>query len=1062
MRYGVVLLVVLVLGSGLTGCSRIFGQRYDNFTSYYNTFYNARSEFDREEEQLLKSEARVDRDRYLALFFEPREGGEQREGFEKAIEKGADLLREHPESKWVDDALLLIGKARFYQGDWSGAEQKFLEVIEVGADKLVDEARFWLGRTLISAEQYEDAALALREGLDRPEVREQWAAQMRLALAETDVRAGNWNEAVTSLQEGIEGIRDRELAARAEFLLAQVYETIDDPGAAADAYERALQAKPRYELAYAAGLSEAIARSHNDEGEEALRLLRRMERDDKNFENRGEIEMTRARVLNAVGRSGSARDLLRDLLYDPDPTMQTGSIRGPIHYRLAEVYRDGLNDYIRAAAHYDTAATSIRQINLIDERTTPQAIIDASLLADAFGTYASVAGEIAEMDSLLYLGSLNDEDFEDAIAQIRLQREREARERERDLARRRSEQGFGGTPVGGFGDGGRPQDDAGGGAPGGGGTDTGFLDFRNPVRVQEALIAFQGRWGERPYAPNWRRAEALAAVSVTRTVGEDGEPIDSVQTVGGFVDAIVDVSDVPRDAESQRFMRLDRAAARYELGNTLFLSLGRPDSAIVLYRSVLKEDEESAVSQRAYFALAEAQRALGNETEAERLYNDVIARYPNTRFAEQARLQLGLPPLEQDVAVDSLGLAEAAYATAYATWKAGEYKQAMGQMLTLSRQYASTPVAAQARLAAGAVYTEWAAGDEDALLAPTPTLAPAIDDSLLFLPPPGTTIASVPLPTDSTSVIEPPPEARDEEAEDVAEEGGVLQEVWPEEVPVDEASDDLFGEELFGDVTESLDVDSTRGLFFPIDSTATDLADLNLPPDVGDELALLDSTLAAEEATPIAVDSTTASGEIAPVPELPQEVVEPEEDPWLDVLYASIESDFPGTPYAARARALRSALDGLRPDRVPATADSTSSDSEVADGAEGPVGGLNNPALRGEDPIQHRKNAYSWVVLASPDRTEAEGALASVYFQGYRAAINTVVDATQRDDNITYQVLIGLFSSQEEAQAARGALPERVPMVGGQADPETFTVYRLGPGRGEIEQASEIFRSGDQ
>ncbi|MEM1042668.1 MAG: tetratricopeptide repeat protein [Bacteroidota bacterium] len=1055
MRRLPALLAVLVLGSALAGCSRIFGQRYDNFTSYYNTFYNAKIEFNREEEQLLKAETRVDRERYLALFYEPREGGEQRAGFEKSIEKGADLLREHPNSKWVDDALLLIGKARFYQGDWSGAEEKFREVIEAGEPKLVDEAWFWLGRTLVAAEQYEDAALALREGLDRSDVREVWAARMRLALAETDVRAGNWIEAVTSLREGIVGIRDRELTARAEFLLGQVYETIDEPAEAAAAYRRALDTRPRYELAYAAGVSEAVARSQSGEGDEALRLLRQMGRDDKNFENRGEIEMKRAQVLAAVGRPGDARDLLLDLLYDPDPTMQMGSIRGPVHYRLAGVYRDGLTDYISAAAHYDTAATTIREVSLAEERTTPQAITDATLLADAFGAYAGVAGEIAEMDSLLYLGGLNDEDFDAAIAQIRAQREREARERERDLARRRSEQGFGGVPVGGIG--GRPEDDAGGGgATGGAGTvggDFGFLDYRNPVRVQEELIAFQGRWGEVPYAPNWRRAQAVtAAAGVARNLDETlgGTPDAQAQSLAR--ETFVDVSAVPRTDAAQRIMRADRAAARFELGNTLFLSLSRPDSAIVLYRSALGEDADPAVAQRAYFALAEAERVLGNDAEAERLYSDILARYPDSRFAEQARAQLGLAPADQGLAVDSLSLAEAAYDAAFATWQTGAHEQALDQMLTLSNRYANTPVAARARLAAGAVYTEWAAGDEETLLAPTPALASAIDEALLFLPPPDTTRV--------------PAEAPDEGGEEMQEDT---------EAAEDEAPADPFGEGLFEDA-EGVVVDSAGTLIFPAESADIDPETLGpdpleLPSGVeGDpasfdpaalDPAAFDPMATGADSVVTTTDSTLAAADSTGGPPAEPENAAPDEDPWLDVLYASIESDFPGTPYAERAQALRGALDSLRPDRV-AAAGSAAADSLAADGSDLAAGAPDDPALRGDDPIQHRKGAYAWLLMESSDRTEAEGALASVFFQGYRAAINTVVDASEREDNVTYQVLVGLFSTEAEAEAARAALPERVPTVGGVADPEAYAPYRLGPGRGAIEQASDIFGSGDQ
>src|SRR5690606_14844440 len=107
----------------VAGCSSnsFVGRRYDNFTAYYNTFYNAKNAYDRGVENLEQQDQPVDRNRYLPLFsaFTARSAGGQ--AFNNAIEKSADVLREHPNSKWVDDALLLIGKSYFQLQNYVGA-----------------------------------------------------------------------------------------------------------------------------------------------------------------------------------------------------------------------------------------------------------------------------------------------------------------------------------------------------------------------------------------------------------------------------------------------------------------------------------------------------------------------------------------------------------------------------------------------------------------------------------------------------------------------------------------------------------------------------------------------------------------------------------------------------------------------------------------------------------------------------------------------------------------------------------------------------------------------------
>jgi len=143
----------------LAGCSTV-GRGFDNFTAYYNTFYNAKKSFDKAVDASVREDRPVDRSVYLQVF-ETIDGSPGARDFESAVKKSADVLRGHPDSKWVDDALLLIGKSYFYTGNTVGAEQKFREVVE-GGSSLEDEARFWLALTLMAQGSLEAAITAFR------------------------------------------------------------------------------------------------------------------------------------------------------------------------------------------------------------------------------------------------------------------------------------------------------------------------------------------------------------------------------------------------------------------------------------------------------------------------------------------------------------------------------------------------------------------------------------------------------------------------------------------------------------------------------------------------------------------------------------------------------------------------------------------------------------------------------------------------------------------------------------------------------------------------------------
>ena len=725
------LFVVLLFAAGC-GKTSFLGKRYDNFTAYYNTFYNAKKEYRTGVEAIERTmDQDIDRYRYLQIFPAPERVTSQ-QNFDLAIKKSADVLRENPTSKWVDDALMLIGKSYFYLQNFVGAEQKFQEVIGLGG-ALEDEARFWLARTLIAANAYTRAAEHLEASLNREGLSSRWEPMLRLALGELHVRQESWGEAAVELERALERMKDRQLAGRAQFLLAQVYETLGQYENASQAYARVLRYKPDYPLAYASQISLVRLEGQHGDPERALRLLRSMERDDKNFEKRAEMMYFRGRIYQAMGDADRAYDTYHALLFSDDRTLNAASIRGQVHYALGELYRDHYVDFVYASAHFDTARTALGALNRnaaaqgARVQYTPEAIVDGDRQADIFGSYARVHEQIVRLDSLLWLGAMDQEAFDAFILDLRRQRARELAEQQRTMERRQAEQQFqnisraSGGPV-------KQIDGPSAGQPT---RDQGFLFHKDQIRVQEGRITFISLWGERPRVPNWRRLEAVESVVAAGDAGETGaSPLDAggSEMLAGDLLPVVDFSDVPRDPQRRALLEAERALVRYELGNVLFLSMERPDSAAAWYRMVIEETPDLPVAQRAYYALAEVQRALGDQDSARRLYSEVLEKYPDSDFADKVRERLGLAPVERPT-TDSLALAEAAYDQAYRLWQEQQYEEAVTNMVLLASNTPAPEIAPRALLATGRIYLEWAERDRLDVHALPP---PAVPDSLLL------------------------------------------------------------------------------------------------------------------------------------------------------------------------------------------------------------------------------------------------------------------------------------------------------------------------------------------
>ena len=697
----------------LAGCgsSSFVGQQYDNFTAYYNKFYNARQAFEKGAKAVRETDRPVDRGRYLSVFLAPERQTDQ-SAFESAIQKSADVLREHPDSKWVDDALLVIGKSYYYQQNYVGAAQKFREVLALEAARET-EARFWLAQTLFTRGSIPETAEVLRAGENRAD--DSWTARMQLVQGELLVRQEQWTEAESALERGLEGPLPERVAARGAFLLGQVRETLGHPGEARRAYRRVQEHDPAYELGIAARLSEIELQGQHADAPEALDRLRDLRRDDKNLDKLGEIAIVEARVDRAMGRYDQARATLRRMLYrDRDRRSSSGTAQGRLHYDLATLYRDAYQDFSRAAAHFDTASTSLSgrgRAETSQGPRLPSAPVNPASQADRYRSLAERSREVARLDSLLRIGRMSDQEFQSFVQTLRERRraEREIREASSGEAARRRR--FGGQEEAAA-----QRRQASASAAETRSAEAGFLFYKDPARVQQGRRQFEQTWGERPRVDNWRRRNAMRTAQASEASSGDAgaaQTADSTRVRGG-PEATLDLSAIPRDSASLAEMEADRAQTRYELANALFLAAGRPDSAATWYRRILQEDGDQPVARRALYALGEAYRAQGDTTAAQQAYERLVQQYPEFPLARRARERLGRQV--QAVPENRSVRADSAYARAYEQWQEEAWRPALRELLSLARRYPETDAAPRALLASGIIY--WQRLQDDSLRAP--------------------------------------------------------------------------------------------------------------------------------------------------------------------------------------------------------------------------------------------------------------------------------------------------------------------------------------------------------
>lgn len=288
---------------------------------YYNKFYNAKKQFEAAHEQRLESEADPD-NRILANAY--------LDYYLSAIRKASTVLQLHPDSKWVDDSLLLIGKSYYWRGEHAEAILKFDELLDnFPESELRTEARYWKAISLWGNEevsQSRDLLLRIGEGEDR-----HFAWQARLALAELERDQENHDIAIRTYLGLVDSIQDRELRTRLWKGLADTYFAQASYENALNAYLKVLKTKPDAVTSYQTRIQIGTIHELTGDLDAALDTYRRIERSKRFRLYQPKVQLKIANVYRLNGDIDGALDAYNEIIKQ-NPRTETSA---EAYYQIA-------------------------------------------------------------------------------------------------------------------------------------------------------------------------------------------------------------------------------------------------------------------------------------------------------------------------------------------------------------------------------------------------------------------------------------------------------------------------------------------------------------------------------------------------------------------------------------------------------------------------------------------------------------------------------------------------------------------------------------------------------
>lgn len=346
----------------LAGCSSQSttwtSKAFHNTTAHYNGYYYAKDEITKIEKTILASH-RDDYNHILWLF--PEVDSTLAKSYDKELQEAIKMaslaIQRHPNSKWVDDCYILVGKARLYSLDWGNAVQTFKYVNTKSKDDNARHAAIvQLSRTFVANREFNNAEAAFdflaKEKLNKTNLKNYY-----LEKAYYYQLRGNYDNMVRSLTQASPLLTRKDRRGRIYFIIGQVYQELGFESEAFNYYKECLATNPEYEVDFYARLymAQVAEISKSRDIASARKSFKKLLKDSKNkdfvdkiYYEMGVFELKQGNLNESIENYNLAIRKGNNTLID-----------GQAYLELGKIYYDTLKNFQLSQAYYDSAVSAL-------------------------------------------------------------------------------------------------------------------------------------------------------------------------------------------------------------------------------------------------------------------------------------------------------------------------------------------------------------------------------------------------------------------------------------------------------------------------------------------------------------------------------------------------------------------------------------------------------------------------------------------------------------------------------------------------------------------------------
>jgi len=571
----------------LCGCSaeknNILSKTYHNTTAHYNSYFIAREKM-KEIEASVEGAHENNFNKILHIFPEPDStvSAHVKPQIEDCIKKASIAIQRHPNSKWVDDSYVLVGKARYYNLEFTDAIETFKYINAKGRD---DDARHaalvYLMRTFIDYKEHNNA-IAVSDFLKREKLNKENQKKLYLMRAYLYQQREDYDNMVKNLTLAAPLMSKKEGVARIYFITGQTYQKLGFEAEAYKYYGLCLKSNPTYELSFYSKLNRAqvFELTRNKDLKKIRKYFKKLLKDAKNREFQDKI-------YYEMGNFERKQDNLDKAIeyYNASIESSQGNRRQKAYsyLKLGEIYYGDEKNYRLAKMYYDSVMMELPK----GEENYAQIKEQQEILAN----FVKQLEIIRVQDSLLMLSRMDTAElsaFLDKVIEERKKR-REKEEEER-IKKKKALSTSHSSPF----------DTNQGVGFSANAASTKDWYFYNPSAVGKGLTEFLRLWGRRKLEDHWRRSNRETSTEYSAdNIPDASQDFDDIPLTANaqsgkvVLDKSVLFKTVPLTEEAKAKSLAMVEEAYYHLGNIYNFDLQEKQNAIESFNTLLERFPES-------------------------------------------------------------------------------------------------------------------------------------------------------------------------------------------------------------------------------------------------------------------------------------------------------------------------------------------------------------------------------------------------------------------------------------------------------------------------------------